>query len=463
MSTRIAAALNFDKPSTPIPMTPGQKAAQTRRDRQAAAGTVAHGTVSPIATKRIDDDVKALVASGYDVEGAGKLLYASGRRVIAGGDERLTSGRIAWEQLPPARDELARFAGAVRSEKRVNLMGVPLGSILSTLDGAVSLEVGGKATMYQPTTRAIGQVGSYIAPGLGQYLPIAPHAARSAIFNAHAEKIAGTKISMGVRDSLHGKPFVVPQLFRVASDSYLPIDPDMVADAMAAALPKSWRAEIRYDGDSWMIEATTHADTVVDLATGDMFKAGLRFKSNDVVQGGASLSGFARRILCQNLIIVGDAVRPYFRKIHIGAKTTAVNELAAKITESVSRVEADLSRFTKRWDEARHDRIIDESASKGPESVFGALVDAGLVDLPGGRDRVVANLVVAWNAEPGYSRADVVNAITRAAHEAGSWWNDLTTQEDAEVQASKLLYVKNLVTRIDTAIAARATSAIEFN
>jgi hypothetical protein len=46
----------------------------------------------------------------------------------------------------------------------------------------------------------------------------------------------------------------------------------------------------------------------------------------------------------------------------------------------------------------------------------------------------------AWDVEPGYSKAAIVNAVTRAAHTEE--WRSWTTSEDLERAAGELLYAR---------------------
>ncbi len=81
------------------------------------------------------------------------------------------------------------------------------------------------------------------------------------------------------------------------------------------------------------------------------------------------------------------------------------------------------------------------------ETVKGLLA-GGLLSLPGrDLDEKADRVARAWSMEPGPTRADLVNAITRAAHEEFSWSSPWAIQE-TETQASELLYVKNLVNRV---------------
>ena len=50
----------------------------------------------------------------------------------------------------------------------------------------------------------------------------------------------------------------------------------------------------------------SHADSVVDLAAGDVFKFGAEFGSNDAAKGSVNGGYVAWRNLCLNLIIIGE-------------------------------------------------------------------------------------------------------------------------------------------------------------
>jgi len=53
---------------------------------------------------------------------------------------------------------------------------------------------------------------------------------------------------------------------------------------------------------------------------------------------------------------------------------------------------------------------------------------------------MVERLQRAWDIEPGYSKAAIVNAVTRAAHTEE--WRSWQTSEELERAAGELLYAR---------------------
>jgi len=168
----------------------------------------------------------------------------------------------------------------------------------------------------------------------------------------------------------------------------------------------------------------------VGIVFGDVFAVGVRVSGNDVKCAPQRCEAFALRLGCWNGTVLRSVGRATSRR-HVGR--LSVDTIAA----DVAGVERAFECFTDAWRTARTDTIL--SGTVGIDDAIRSLVSQGLVTIPGGDDGIAA-VVQAWNEEPGYSRADVVNAITRAAHNPGPWWGDLGTQAALERQGSALLY-----------------------
>ncbi len=106
--------------------------------------------------------------------------------------------------------------------------------------------------------------------------------------------------------------------------------------------------------------------------------------------------------------------------------------------------------FASRWRSAWTEYYLDQGSREqlGAEEVLKRIAYHGNVRIPGirGAAGTYEALRAAWDAEPGDSRAAIHNAITRAAHEAPTTWRASSWADDeAEEQASELLYAKNYV------------------
>lgn len=443
----------------------------------------AAGEVSPVARARVEAGQSVLARAGYSApqgDGEGGVTawagLAMGTRCNMTGDENLALSRTEWASKPATLDGLEKFAGVVDREERRQVDHVALASLRCRAeDGALAMQ-NGKWHVVDPSPRALSHLASFLSTdrGLPTYLPAAPFAIRHSIVSEYARMIAADErrkdktIQLATRKNPRqaggvlakpGAPAELPrELYRVASDKYASYEANVAArdliEGCSDALGES-RCEIVYDGERARFTFWFHADHVVDLAAGDVFKIGVIVSLDDVRAGAIRVSVVVVRNMCLNLIILGEQTKNALVQRHVGKGQT---EIAANVRAAVEGSTSELEHFLGGWRAARSERILDGFAGD-PQPVFEGLVGAGLIKgLPGRGPAQVEALLRAWNKEPGHSRADVVNAITRAAHEE-AWWTNPFESEEVEAEAGKLLYVKNIAKRID---AGRAVYADKF-
>jgi hypothetical protein len=454
------------------------------------SGAVAGGQVSAVARTRVEGQQAHLAERGFTkAKGAGEKGItawrglAIGTRVNTIGDENFAASRVSFEEKPTALAALEKLATTIEAEGRMHVEHVRLGSLTCRAeDGAIAAK-NGEWHVFQPTTRALSHLGNVLAPSdttLARYLPNAPVSIRREIVSTYtalhraSEKTAAKEITLGLRRNVPGKtPAGITTLpvrdgspdavecYRIASDRYVPYEAHTAARDIIAGCADELagsRAEVVYDGDCARLTFWFHADHVVDLAAGDVFKAGIILNLDDVRGGSIKVRSSVIRNKCLNLIILGKQTKTNLVQRHVGK---GVTEIAANVKAGIAQAASDLSYFVKGWHAARQDRIVD-AFSGDPRKVFEGLVGAGLTKLGGSMESQVDRLMTAWQAEPGYTRADVVNAVTRAAH-ADAWWTSAFGGEDVEEQAGQLLYVHNIARRIDSGRATYADKmGIEF-
>jgi hypothetical protein len=457
MSTRMSLIELDDTPTTHTPAQASTPIAPVIVAAVAASTFDAPVMAAPARVAEIERGQAALVASGIAVGGE---FFPVGTIMAESGQIKARTEARRVEALPNAREELARFAGAIKLEGRGHRRDLPLNGLRASPDGRM-IAIGhpgadAPIVIGTPTRTAWDHVADRLAahagsPGLRSYLPGAPLAVREAVVHAHASQVpADVRVSVGTRERVAdwraGKAHAATgQIMRVAGPRYLPIDPGATADAIAAHVPASWKAEITYTGESWSIDVLDGAPMrpLGDAAVGDVFSVGLRAKGNDVREGRFTLHTYAKRWRCLNGTVLESSGRTNVSRIHAGNLTDG--QLRGQVRDAMRQHAADVAYFTEAWADARRSRILDTGTK--PADAFNALIDAGLIDLPGKRADVVGALVSAWEQEPGYSRADLANAVTRAAHEHAAWWNDLDVSTEAERQGSALIYVRDLSVR----------------
>lgn len=230
--------------------------------------------------------------------------------------------------------------------------------------------------------------------------------------------------------------------YAVVSGKYARYDLNQVTADVARSCPATSRGSLMYDPETtrWSMDATIGAE--FEPVVGDVHRVALRVSGNDAGGGSISVGLFAERVRCLNFSKVHLSSKVKNRIRHVGA------DVGSQVRALLSVQAEALTDFAAVWREANEDAIIDGVDSSGGDArkVFAALIDKGYVDAPDGAELAVERFFGAWLKEPGAHRADYVNAITRAAHEAP--WSSPWTAEKLEDQAGELLY-NRVVIRAD--------------
>jgi len=227
------------------------------------------------------------------------------------------------------------------------------------------------------------------------------------------------------------------QIFAALGSRYrTDCDTDALARVIATA-PRAQGAkgEFLYDGHRAQIKAIYHSDIKPDSAVaGEIFKATVIVDTADDGSQGIKVRAGVIRNLCRNLIILDESEQSE-TTAHVG------EDLAQSVSDMIARAFVKIEAFGSAWGNATKERILDEAANVyDVETVFKKLWDAELIGVTGDLDEAaqIGRFVRAWKKEPGYTRADIVNAITRAAHEEA--WGNPWDCTDLEEQGGQLLY-----------------------
>lgn len=416
--------------------------------------------ISPLAQARVRSDYAFLRDAGFDVDSPTfQPLYSEGTKVVESGEQKLKTMVREFEGLDTARGGAEKLRDACRAERRIVLPNIPLTGFEAASGGALHLTADGTRVRVWPTRTGWKNVADRLVPegvhGAGQYFASAPPHVRALNVNQYVEDLrAGAddrRANVGVK-LFDGKRPVLA--YRFGSTAYTPFEVPDACDALlsAEALAPDARMEVFYDGERARLLVLFHADEVVDLACGDIFKVGVIIKLSDAIGSSTEVTLCVWRNRCLNLIIIGKATKTVFKQRHTGAN------IRDTFTAAVAKGQATFATFRDRWNAARKEKLFNSvNDEDGARRAFAGLLGAGLIELPG-RDpeAKLQKLMVAWQKEPGYSRADMINAVTRAVHE-GTWWNNpVDGSEEVEEQAGKLLYVRNLINRVDAGATAFA-------
>lgn len=226
--------------------------------------------------------------------------------------------------------------------------------------------------------------------------------------------------------------------FAAVSDRYQAFDGDQAAELIARTLPPECRGSIRYGGDGgrWQIEAhLARPFNAPGVARKDeIHSIAIRFRGADDGTGSVIADMKAIRWICSNGIKIAD-VALLERVRHVGAR----DRFVAGIEAAIGATERAARSFGEAWGVA-HGRGFTCATSGEPLTAGEAikrLVARGDLHAPHARD-LEERILAAWEAERGDTAGDVLNAVTRCAHE--SEWRSRWYQDDLEDQAGDLLY-----------------------
>lgn len=419
----------------------GRRAPATAPAPAPAPGTVtttgADETVSAVALARVTDDAAYLAAHGVALPPVVRVL---GGRVNELGRSNFSASHAAWEGNPRTIDALEDVRATVRAERREDVT-VDRAELRLAEDGRLTR---GAGRLYLEESGLRGLVGLYsdTLPGAYPLLRALPPAERAELFDRQAGR---TELTGPVRlrtRVVEGRR----QVYAVVGTGYGQRDADVLAADMIDALSavpggREARGEVSYHAADAAVTASAiwHANHMVDLACGDVFRGGVRLESSD--NGGGSIRVHTEwtRNLCYNLIILGKGTGPVARIVHRGTAQVATR-LAAAMRTATSTA----SRFVARWTAARAMSAADAlvalrgeravsvdgaevslrelfASARTPEAMarvaLGAVLELDHLDLPRRTDVSVELLLTGWRAEGGTSLADVINAVTRV-HEA---------------------------------------------
>jgi len=355
--------------------------------------------------------------------------------------------------MPRTLDGLTGIREAVRDERRRDLVIYPQ-RLRMTSTGLLYREDGARNADGTPKTIVLEDNGlrqlcarlNDQFPRAADFLKVLDPADRAEAFNKQIVKVdkefeikARTRTPLGT----------VPSVYAMVGKTYSAFDADRIAEVLADPfrdLESEFGSEnaprgmamYKPDDSSMRVDAIWHADSIVNLAAGDVFKAGLRFRSSDSGGGSIKADLLVWRNLCKNLIIIDKKSVEVLRRTHRGSMEGIVVDLTA----ATERAKEFIAGFAKDWGYLRAApiskvEIYGETYNTVPEALR-ALVDQGRIDGLTANAAAVEALLSGWSKEPGHTLADIINAVTRAAHESKF---GIDKQEKIEKAAGELVPV----------------------
>lgn len=431
---------------------------------------VANG-VSTEGAARSTVDLLAAQAAGF---APARPLYDRGTPVIGLGVQNARESHRTWEAQPRLGDAVAKFCDHIGTEKRRDQL-IGIDQLAMYGDGLIT-GLDGERWLIEPD--ALVQLASRLGVKQAGYLVNIWPALRAQNWNQmiatstrHEKSTCPVEhelyktldslqtVRARLRDS-EGQP----SIWAVLSDRYATFDVDKIAAALAAGLAKypEARCEVTYDGHSAQFDVLFHSNVQPEkFVAGEFFKVGYRVKTSDSGGGSIWVSLLLWQNLCLNLIVIDVAQFTLAKLRHIGDPIA----LAAKFRDAVKQGEQRIGHFLKAWDFATDDALVYVAAGRYGVSDAVRLLDempdgdtfteaevlAGVFQGLKKMDKLsitnddITGLVAAHALDESaarvrvpVTRASVVNAVTRYAHETVGRLQP-GKQSELESQAGALL------------------------
>ena len=428
-------------------------------------------TISGTGAERAMADEAAAKAAGFSPR---PPIYTIGTTVLGVGVENARIKRAAFEALPFVDDGCNALAARIATETRVDHL-VHAADLSMLDDGRLVTPWNGALTM---TERAFDGLCAFTTPGgagylsgcepdlrainLNRWCPRAVRLDKRGLNRAHKEYREAVALAAKQGIDLKAvlpdpKSYMVPrevtlrtrrvngneEVFATTGPRYGKFDVDQTAKQIAKGCEKypGAKVDITYDGYKARFNITFHSNVLAsEYVAGEIFQAVLVVTTADDGSGSISISAGVLRNLCLNLMILDFSKILVGKRRHIGTCESIAKDVETHMEVALKHI----GYFAQKWGEANSEDAVARYADQGVDDVedlFKRLVLNRVVHVPGVKpDDMIQRLVRAFDKEPSRTKAGILNAVTRAAHEEP--WRDWTTTEDLERAAGELLFAK---------------------
>jgi len=375
---------------------------------------------------RLQDEEKQALRGGFAPAG---LLFAMGTALVADGTRAYRESRTSFENMPFASAALADHTERIRAERRTDVQ-TPLSALTMVPSGAIQRDPGRAPLLI--TEDAFRQLveRSNIPYGTG-YLTRCPAHLRATNVNYWLTRraVSAKEVVLRarkIRDEWQGYAIVSPE--------YTAVDSDVIAKAVAEAVPVLARASVVYDGTRTRINVLFHAPGDMDARVGSNYKAGIQVTSGDSGQTRLEVKALLYQAVCVNLTTAAR-VQDVLSSVHRG------KDLALRLSEAIQTAMGKIEPFVKAWQEAETRSLIEGSVIGGDvEPALVALVHNHLIPNPGGinDEELIRRIRSCYWMAPSATVAGVVNAVTRAAHTSS--WGSIWAQDELQDAAGQMIW-----------------------
>jgi hypothetical protein len=289
---------------------------------------------------------------------------------------------------------------------------------------------------YQGLDQLFGKVSQGMPGPLARMLHTLPAGEFIDITNkqlARAGRFVGGPTVVRIQDRDHkGRR----SAFSVVGEGFCPLPLDRVLEkalteieAVAAKAGIDPRGEVKYNPRSTLatFKATWHAPEEYAARVGDPIEIGLKGKAGGAGNSFLTIQQALTLVRCINCTLMTWALTEKLR--HSGSKTRTAEQnirhglsrASSAVEKVVSGMEEGVRMFGGLWGILK-DTPIQSVALAGAKhtdvrEALEAMVEKGQIGKDIARDALVQSLTDGFDREPGGSLADLVNAVTRAAHE----------------------------------------------
>lgn len=402
--------------------------------------TPSSGDVSASGAARAKSDETLALVSGFVPK---PPVYEIGTLVNSVGVENARRMQAEHDDKPFAREVARDLMSTIRAEERRDLKKEFLGTLRMSSQGRLVLPspgpdgTPGEGAAYLLDKRAFSSLMGKMPCSSGTaYLQDCPTRLRAINFNHWAQEVHTAKdgdtseIVLRTR-LLEGRRTI----FAAVSPSYTAFDADKITEALTLAFPEDARGSAAYDGQRMRVEGLWRTDVAPEeFVAGEIFKAGILVSADDTGAGSIRVKSIIWRNLCRNLIILDKAIGVDIRLRHMGS----VEGLAREFQNAFGKALRSVQGFRKAWgyakDVDREEALVAKvRAAMGDEvrgmtsqdllpGLFNGIIEAELVPVRGRRKEVIPQLLEMHRQdeaaqEYGVSRASIINAFTRYAHQ----------------------------------------------
>jgi hypothetical protein len=431
---KLAAAMGITPEEAARRFASGQVRTKGRVTMTGKAGTWGGNdpdAKSDIARARQDKSDALMVKHGFPVKATVVEKYS---RVNDYGVERFNTEGDQLAAQPLIEHALQPAIDAIVAEQRRSVV-VDVRNIELNYDDGLRIRVPGEkgwlgAKGLPVTSRALGSLCEYnpeyfrhIKSGLmadpAEDVGAFKFEEKIELFNRHQRRLLNKQFNRGAHlkrlwaRQINGEW----QLFVVTGKDHASdkLDGAVFARLLQEAFRGSQlRGESSYDPNTGTLKFSAWAmpDTITDLSAGDVFKTGISGSTNDMNGGGFKLWSNVIRNLCLNLLILQHGKAKLASFTH----RADVNKVRRGLQSGIARGTEVVDDFRDLWGTLRDVKVEQYDEEGTALSMQDVLRDlAKEVKIPGvKRDAMVEALLTGFEAEPGETYADLMNAVSRA-------------------------------------------------